>query len=486
MKKAHIISHSHWDREWYLPYETHHMLLVEFMNTLMDTLEQDPEYKSFHLDGQTILVEDYLEVCPENRDRLMRLIQAGRIRVGPWYILQDEFLVSSEANVRNLQMGHQFAEQYGGGVCRVGYFPDSFGNMGQAPQMLKKAGIHAAVFGRGVKPTGFNNQVSDSYESPYSEMNWESADGSAVLGILLANWYSNGIEIPVKEQEAKEYWDKKIADAEKYAGTEHLLFMNGCDHQPVQTDLSKAIQTAKKVRSDVEFVHSDFEEYIKGVEQHLREDIVTIKGELRSQQTPGWYTLSNTASSRIYIKQMNARCQMLFEKMAEPVAAIAYREGMPYPYHLFTYGWKLLMQNHPHDSICGCSVDEVHREMVTRFEKAEKVACHIIKECLNYLEAKVDTTCFSKDAIPFVVVNTWGWDRSGVVQAELEVYKRYFGSIPVDQAVKEMHERKLPVYQVIDRNGNQVDATVEILPDSFGYDLPKDKFRQSYIAKKLR
>lgn len=91
--------------------------------------------------------------------------------------------------------------------------------MGQAPQLLKKAGIDTAVFGRGVKPTGFNNQTTEAYESTYSEMNWQSADGSAVLGILFANWYNNGVEVPVEEEKSKEYWDKKLADAVRYAST---------------------------------------------------------------------------------------------------------------------------------------------------------------------------------------------------------------------------------------------------------------------------
>ena len=106
MKKAHIISHTHWDREWYLPYEKHHMLYIEMMDTLIDTMEKDQEYKYFHLDGQTIMLEDYLQVRPENRARLQKLIGDGRIAIGPWYVLQDEFLTSSESNVRNVQMGY--------------------------------------------------------------------------------------------------------------------------------------------------------------------------------------------------------------------------------------------------------------------------------------------------------------------------------------------------------------------------------------------
>ena len=490
MKTAHIISHSHWDREWYLPYEKHHMLLIEFMDTLIETLETDPDYQSFHLDGQTLLIEDYLQVRPENKERLKKLIKDKRIHVGPWFILQDEFLTSSEANIRNLQFGHQLAREYGE-VCKVGYFPDSFGNIGQAPQILKKSGIETAVFGRGVKPTGFNNKVSDSdtYESPYSEMYWESEDGSKVLAILFANWYSNGLEIPVDADEAKKYWDQKLADAKKYASTPHLLFMNGCDHQPVQTDLSQAIKVAQELYPDIEFKHSNFEDYIESLNEELAADMATITGELRSQETDGWYTLANTASARIYIKQLNAKCQMMLEKMAEPLATIAHKEGKQYPHHLFKYAWKLLMENHPHDSICGCSVDEVHREMVTRFEKVQTVAQHIIDESMAYLASKINTTIFKKDdrlVHPFVIANTSGWERSGVVETELEVDKMYFSEGPVTEVVKQMHEKELVSYEVVDLNGNKIPATIEVLPNKFNYDLPKDRFRQPYIAKRLK
>ena len=129
------------------------MLYIEMMDTLIDTMEKDQEYKYFHLDGQTIMLEDYLQVRPENRARLQKLIGDGRIAIGPWYVLQDEFLTSSESNVRNLQMGYKLAQEFGGKWTKTGYFPDSFGNVGQAPQLLKKAGIDTAVFGRGSQQT---------------------------------------------------------------------------------------------------------------------------------------------------------------------------------------------------------------------------------------------------------------------------------------------------------------------------------------------
>lgn len=196
---VHIISHSHWDREWYMPLEKHKLKLVDLINDNLEMLSENPEYRSFHLDGQTIVLDDYLEICPEKKKEIKRLVEEGRLVTGPWYVLQDEFLTSGEANIRNLLTGCREAEEYGKN-CRVGYFPDAFGNVGQMPQILKQAGMEAVVFGRGVKPVGFNNEAgSGEYESAYSEMYWGAPDGSRLLGILFANWYNNGMEIPVEE-----------------------------------------------------------------------------------------------------------------------------------------------------------------------------------------------------------------------------------------------------------------------------------------------
>lgn len=490
-KKAHIISHTHWDREWYLPYETHHMMLIKTMDTLLDTFEKDKNFKYYHLDGQTILLEDYLEVRPERRDLLEKVIKEGKLKIGPWYVLQDEFLTSSEANIRNLQYGHKDARKYNKDVTKIGYFPDSFGNMGQAPQILKQAGIETAAFGRGVKPTGFNNEVSadDKFESPYSEMYWESPDGSRVLGILFANWYCNGMEVPTNINEAKEYWAKKLDEAGKFASSNQLLFMNGCDHQPIQTDLSEAINVANNLYNDIEFLHSNFDNYIEDLKENMKEDLQVIKGELRSQRTDGWYTLVNTASSRVYLKQWNQLCQTLFEKVAEPLATIAHNYGFEYPHHLFEYGWKSLMKNHPHDSICGCSVDEVHREMEARFDKAKDVAKYIINESLSYIARKIDTSKFKdlgEKVYPFIVINTSGYDRKSVVEVEVDIHKKYFREGTPNDIAKEMRKITLPKFKVVDINGNKLDAKVTDLGIKFDYDLPDDKFREPYYSRLVK
>ena len=249
-KNVHIISHSHWDREWYLPFEQHRMRLVELIDKCMEVFEKDDSFKSFFLDGQTIVLDDYLEIRLENKEKLIKYIKEGKFIIGPWYILQDEFYTSGEANIRNLLVGMKEAEKYGA-MCKMGYFPDAFGNAGQMPQILKQAGMDTVTFGRGVRPVGFDNEIQENgnYESPYSEMMWESPDGTKIFGILFANWYNNGNEVPTDKKSAKEYWDDRLKKVATFASTDEYLLMNGCDHQPVQADLGTPTATSEKTWS---------------------------------------------------------------------------------------------------------------------------------------------------------------------------------------------------------------------------------------------
>lgn len=482
---AYIVPHSHWDREWYMSFEQHRVYLVELIDNLIELAETDPEYKGFHLDGQTIVLDDYLEIKPEKREIVKKLIKEGKFQVGPWYILQDEFLTSSEANARNLLVGCQDAREYGG-LTKIGYFPDSFGNMGQAPQLLKQAGMSVALFGRGVKAVGFNNEAFGSYESAYSEMKWKSPDGSEVLGVLFANWYNNGWEIPTDPEQVKAYWKQKLSEADRFASTNHLLFLNGCDHQPVQMDLTEAIKVANEVMPEVKFVHASFEEYIQALESSLPSDLATIEGELRSQRTNGWFTLVNTASARVYLKQANQRAQTMLEKVAEPLATFAYTHGNKYPHHLLTYSWKTLMQNHPHDSICGCSVDEVHREMMTRFDKSYQVASEIVNSSVSYLTGLIDTSSLAQqhpEATPFAIFNTTGWSRSGMTTVKVDLVRTALEYGNQDQIVADLKAVSLKNLVVKDAQGHVISAKIKDLGVTFGYSLPKDAFRQPYMAR---
>ncbi|GGD00178.1 alpha-mannosidase [Enterococcus wangshanyuanii] len=483
-KKVYIVSHSHWDREWYMPYEQHHMRLVELMDDVLELIETDPAFNSFHLDGQTIILDDYLQVRPERKEDVQRAITAGKLKIGPFYILQDDFLISSESNVRNMLIGKKESEKWGAPV-NLGYFPDTFGNMGQTPQMMKQAGLETAAFGRGVKPVGFNNEVLDdeNYTSQYSEMWWQGPDGTNILGLLFANWYSNGNEIPATKEAAVTFWTQKLAEAEKFASTNHLLMMNGVDHQPVQKDVTKAIALANELFPEYEFVHSNFDEYLQAVRQDLPEHVGTVHGELTSQETDGWFTLANTASARVYLKQWNTKVERQLENITEPLAAMAYDLVGSYPHDQLDYAWKLLLQNHPHDSICGCSADEVHREMITRFEKADEVGKYLAEEALEQLASEVQTDGFPENSYPFVVFNTSGYVKSDRVNVKLELERKPFKEGIPHELWQKLNESETPTFEVIDRQGERIPAIISAPEVCFGYDLPKDRFRIPYMAK---
>ncbi|HAQ6564674.1 TPA: alpha-mannosidase [Enterococcus faecium] len=486
-KKVYIISHSHWDREWYMAYEQHHMRLIELIDDLLELFEVDPSFNSFHLDGQTIILDDYLQVRPEKRQAIQQAINEGKLRIGPFYILQDDFLISSESNVRNMLIGMEESRKWGTPVM-LGYFPDTFGNMGQTPQLMKQAGISAAAFGRGVKPIGFDNQVleAENYSSQYSEMWWKGPDQTAIFGLLFANWYSNGNEIPVEKEAALAFWKQKLADEEQYASTNHLLMMNGVDHQPVQKDISKAIHLANELFPDYEFIHSNFTDYLEAVQKDVPEDLGSVEGELTSQETDGWYTLANTASARVYLKQWNTKVQRQLENITEPLATMAYEVSGNYPHDQLDYAWKTLMQNHPHDSICGCSVDSVHREMIPRFEKADEVGKYLAQDSLEQLTAAIDTTGFPKDSFPFVIVNTAGMDKTGEAEITIELERKRFAEGIPEQLYQELENLPKRKYHVETKSGATIPAILSEETVQFGYDLPKDRFRVPYMARMIK
>jgi len=498
-KKVHIIAHTHWDREWYLPYEAHNMRLIELFDDLLEIFETDPEFHSFHLDGQTIGLDDYLKVRPTKRDLLKKYVANGKLKIGPFYILQDAFLTSSESNVRNALVGFDESKKWGAPV-KLGYFPDTFGNPGQIPQLMKQMGLNAIAFGRGVKPTGFKRRgdvqgmqgsvtsgdqvatVNERYSSPYSEMNWIGADGTKILGILFANWYSNGNEIPENTYEAKKFWDQKLEDASQFSSTHHLLMMNGCDHQPLQKNLTKAIKVARSLYPDIEFVHTDFETYLAEIRKELPANLTTVEGELKSQETEGWYTLANCASSRIYLKQWNTKVSRLLENITEPLATMAYTTKEEYPHDQLRYAWKIYLQNQPHDSICGCSVDDVHAGMITRFKDAYEVGKYLADEAANELTANINTTKFPAESKPFVVFNTAGSSKTGTVEVEIEVERIPFTEAWPPVGYRTLKEKGFPNFKIIDETGSDVTFEITNQEIKFGYDLPKDKFRQPYMA----
>ncbi len=484
-KTVHIISHSHLDREWYLPFEAHRMRVVELLDTVLDLFDTDPQFKYFHVDGHTLPLDDYLEVRPNQKQRLQQAIDDGKLRIGPYYILQDAFLISEEANVRNALIGSQELEKWGVEGEKVGYFPDTFGLSGQIPQIVKETGMEFATFGRGVKPTGFNNVVINEgdFQSTFSEMYWQSPNQDEILGILFANWYSNGNEIPTTYEAAQKFWTQKLADAELYAATDHILMMNGCDHQPVQTDVSQAIELANELFPDYHFIHSNFTQYYQAIKAEGLPALSTVKGELRSQETDGWYTLANTASNRIHLKQRSHELSQRLEQVIEPLAVICQKYGYAYPYDKIDFAWKLLLQNYPHDSICACSVDEVIHGMEARFDQCEAVLDYLQAEFLSQLSGYHFSVKPEAAAYAIQIWNTTTVKKSDIATVKVEMARCQFSETSPSNAFEKMEQWDFGQWQVIDAEGNEYEAEIIDLGVEYHYDLPKDRFRVPYMAR---
>ncbi len=460
-KTLHIVSHSHWDREWYMSFEQHRMRLVELFDALIETMEQHPEYKYYHMDGQYVVIEDYLEIRPHMRDRLLKLIRDDRIQIGPWYVLQDEYLTSGEANVRNMLYGIKLCRELGAEPVACGYFPDAFGNVAQAPQILKGFDVDYAAFGRGIGAILENNTVSKSSNTNPSELIWRSPDGSEVIGVMFVAWYHNSMELPTTPEALKPRIDKILKDLEPSANTPHLLGLNGCDHQPVQRNVYEAIRLANDLYGDrVQVIHSNFKDYLKAITPY-RDKFPVLEGEINGQRTEGAVPLIDTASTHVPIKQLNHKGQNALEKIAEPLSVIAMLSGDEYRQDQLFYAWKKLMQNHPHDSICTCSCDDVARDMTNRFSHSLQVAQYVSSEAMTHTADGLDTLTLADHNI--VVFHTSPFKTTDTVCCYVD--------FPENSGVDSL--------SIVDEQGTPVPCGVKHLGRTFTYTLPKDRFRQS-------
>ena len=174
MKTMHILSNSHLDREHRHEFQETRLMMVEMLDDVIRIMETDDSYRYFTLDGQAIVLDDYLEMRPHMRPRLQALIRAGRIQIGPWYSLVDCYAVNPESIIRNLVVGRRVCREFGEPMP-VGYSIFSFGQMAQLPQVYAGFGIHDIVFYKGASAKAF----------PQSEFIWRSPDGTEAFATRL-------------------------------------------------------------------------------------------------------------------------------------------------------------------------------------------------------------------------------------------------------------------------------------------------------------
>jgi hypothetical protein len=392
-RRVAIVPHTHWDREWYAPFEVVRVDLVEVLDGLLDLLEADDTFTAFVLDGQMAPVDDYLDVRPEAEERIRLLAGSGRLEIGPWYVPMDEFLVSGETIVRNLRLGLDRAARFGGAMP-VGYLPDNFGHIAQMPQLLQHAGIGHAVVWRGV-PAAIDKTA----------FWWSAPDGSRVRTEYLPRGYGNGAALP----------DDPIALIRRLAAHEvelgkllldGILLMNGTDRARPQAGLGALVAATNQQQEAYELS-------ITGLAAELArrptEELPHWSGELRSGH--GIPVLRGVASTRVDLKQAAARAERALERIAEPLCAL-FLPPVRWPRSLLDAAWLEVVRNSAHDSISACSVDEVSATVRQRFESATGVATALGERALTELASSMAV------AGP-VVVNTAARRRGGVIELVL-------------------------------------------------------------------
>jgi alpha-mannosidase len=397
IREVGIVPHTHWDREWYLPFQTSRLQLVHLVDDLLDLLESDASYARFLLDGQTVVVDDYLEVRPDAEARIARLVADGRVQIGPWMVLMDEFMVSGETIVRDLQLGIARAHALGASMP-VGYLPDMFGHVAQMPQILQLAGLDHAVVWRGV-PAAIDR----------SAFWWEAPDGSRVRAEYLYGSYSNGRELPSDSAALvarTHHYELELGPARLPGGG--LLLMNGSDHLAPQRDLGAVVADANAAQDRYRFAITSLPEYLA---TQPTDGLPTWRGELRSGARAN--VLMGVASNRVDIHQLAAAAERSLERRAEPLSALFLGQAA-YPDALLRIAWQNLVVNSAHDSSCACSHDDVVDAVRVRYQEALHIGNALTRDALITLAHEVDAPPSST-----VVVNPTATDRTSTVAIAL-------------------------------------------------------------------
>lgn len=426
MRTAHYVISTHWDREWYESLQGYRMRLVSLLDEVLDTLQKDPAFRVFTMDGQFIPVSDYLEIRPEKTETIQKFAREGRFKTGPWYVLPDEWLVSGESIIRNIQLGMKLANELGGETSRAGFACDLFGHISQMPQLFAQLGIPFAYIWRG------------TYEKEHKgHLNWESPDGTSIpvyrFGRVGYCTFCADVRDCGKLEErfdpdaaVQKVVDFTLAEAARSPLSPILLF-DGGDHIEIEPAITGVFAKAneKLASHGIQIVHSSFDAYQAEVLKEASKIDKKLVGELRetgrepSKEDEQWL-IPGVYSSRIHLKQKNAACEDELCLFAEPFSAFAsfklktrgmqFQGFVPsgefeYPDGYLRTAWRHLLDNHPHDSICGCSPDQVHQDMIYRFDQSLGISSRLTKNAMRAIAFAADVKSNVEGALKLCVFN---------------------------------------------------------------------------------
>lgn len=473
-KIAHIIPHSHWDREWRYPIWKNRVVLVELMDKLLKNLDDDPDYKQFIMDGQSVILEDYLEIRPEKREIIKKHVKSGRITSGPWYTLPDLFPLDGECLVRNLLKGYRVSENLGK-CMKIAHTSFGWGQTAQFPQIFSGFGIDFVLTAKYI----------NEENAPESEFWWESPDGTRIMTTRLGDggrgaFYVNTVleaKYNVKndhtykldwkdsgsiyhkanaDQSDTDYFrvddhdtfypETVKANLEKsWQGTDASvvddvrLMLSGCDFTGHIPELKKIIEIGNKEIPDTHFVHSTLQDYIDDFREQVNEDeLRIIKGELRDG--PSSKVSGNALSTRIYIKQLNKKVQNALIHQAEPAATLSSLTDEEYPAGLLTKAWEYTLKSHPHDSINGVTQDKTASDTMYRLNQALELSEVSYEQALSGLIQKADYSRYGRDDILLFAMNTHPFPVNHISKVAID--------IPA--------ERNYWDFAIVDDQGNEV------------------------------
>lgn len=455
--KIHLISNTHWDREWLYNFQETRMMLVEFLDGLLDTFEKYPEYRSFVLDSQVVPIEDYLAVRPESRARIVDQVSAGRLLIGPWYSCPEGFEVNGESLVRNLLLGHKVAASFGH-VMKVGHTPFSYGQNSQMPQIYSGFGIDAMLFYHGV-----------SHDEVKNEWIFEGADGTRILGSQMSsgaryNFY-HGVYRPAvigKTIAEREYeWHegclpfhraspeqalshyrlldpprvvdrdrvkacvKDLREAEKkVAVTRHLAFMMGHDSSVADPLEIEMLDAAREALPADEVVHGQYEEMMAAIKAEADMNTLTVLHGERRVPKPMPIILhlySDVLSSRTRMKYRSSLAEYLLQLRVEPFAVAAALSGAEYPQSLLEMAWKTMLRCHAHDSISGSGVDAIEEDVMNRLRQVLDIGNGVYTRSLAAIQKNINCAALPADAIVVTVYNASPRKRGEVVSAMVDL-----------------------------------------------------------------
>ncbi len=361
LSDVYVVAHTHWDREWYHPAERFRQRLVILVDELLD--DPPPADASFLLDGQGVVLDDYLDVRPERAAELSALLREGRLEAGPWYVLADELIPSGEALVRNLLAGRASVRKLRGEPPSVLYCPDSFGHPAALPDLAHGFGCELIVLWRGYG--GGRWPAGDT-------VRWRAPSGAEVLTYHLPpDGYEFGGTLPVDRDAARTRWERIASVLAPRATTGTAILLNGADHHARQRDLPAAIQALADAARPVTVGAAS----LRGAAQAVvaaaaRTSLPRIDGELRDSYGYTW-TLQGTFGTRAAQKRRNALAERALVRDVEPWIVLGDDGGSPATRALLRSAWRTLLRAHPHDTLCGTSIDEVARAFDTRLAAAD-------------------------------------------------------------------------------------------------------------------